>query len=241
MNELQIYNFNDSEVRTVLINNEPWFVLKDVCFILELTNPTMVAGRLDNDEVTKFNLGGLSGESNIVNESGLYKVIFQSKKPEAKKFTKWVTSEVLPSIRKTGGYGVPKTRAEALRLAADLEEQNERLQIENTKLKPKAFFADAVATSRNSCLIGELAKILKANGCDIGQNRLFQRLRDDGYLMSKGESYNLPTQKSMNLELMEIKKSTKTNPDGSTMVLRTTKITGKGQIYFVNKYCSKEN
>ena len=126
MNDLRIYNFNSNEVRTLLIENEPWFVLKDVCDILELSNPTMVAGRLDGDEVTKFNLGGLSGESNIVNESGLYKVIFQSKKPEAKKFTKWVTSEVLPSIRKTGGYEVPTDPMAALKLMFEVQETDNK-------------------------------------------------------------------------------------------------------------------
>ncbi|MSA70963.1 BRO family protein [Holdemania massiliensis] len=149
MNDLRIYNFNSNEVRTLLIENEPWFVLKDVCDILELSNPTMVAGRLDGDEVTKFNLGGLSGESNIVNESGLYKVIFQSKKPEAKKFTKWVTSEVLPSIRKTGGYEVPKDPMAALKLMFEVQEtDNKRINelegkvsnlAENAPLTPSEY------------------------------------------------------------------------------------------------------
>lgn len=149
MNDLRIYNFNSNEVRTLLIENEPWFVLKDVCDILELSNPTMVAGRLDDDEVTKFNLGGLSGESNIVNESGLYKVIFQSKKQEAKKFTKWVTSEVLPSIRKTGGYEVPKDPMAALKLMFEVQEtDNKRINelegkvsnlAENAPLTPSEY------------------------------------------------------------------------------------------------------
>ena len=149
MNDLRIYNFNSNEVRTLLIENEPWFVLKDVCDILELSNPTMVAGRLDDDEVTKFNLGGLSGESHIVNESGLYKVIFQSKKQEAKKFTKWVTSEVLPSIRKTGGYEVPKDPMAALKLMFEVQEtDNKRINelegkvsnlAENAPLTPSEY------------------------------------------------------------------------------------------------------
>ena len=130
-----------------------------------------------------------------------------------------------------------KVMARALNIA---NQRIETLQIENKELKPKAFFADAVATAESSCLVGELAKIIKANGCDIGQKRLFEWLRANGYLMCRGEAYNQPTQKSMELGLMEIKKRVIDNPDGSKRVTTTTKITGKGQVYFVNKFCKKD-
>lgn len=192
--------------------------------------------------------GGIQ-KSNFINESNLYKVIFQSRKPQAEAFTDWVTSEVLPSIRKHGAYATsetiesiisnPDNGIKLLQALKAEQDKNKALEVENTELKPKALFADAVASSKNSVLIGELAKIIKAKGYDIGQNKLFTWMRENGYLMKTGEAYNQPTQKSMDLGLMEIKKSTINNPDGSIRTTTTTKITGKGQVYFVNKFCGK--
>lgn len=247
MNQLQIFNFNENQVRTVLINNEPWFVAKDVCEILEITNPTMALQRLDNDERAKFNLGR-QGETNIVNEPGLYTLILGSRKPEAKQFKRWVTHEVIPAIRKHGAYMTSETIEKVLtdpdtiiKLATNLkEERAKRMAAEALveKQKPKVVFAKAVETSDDTILIGQLAKILAQNGVKIGQNRLFQWMRDNGYLGKKGDHYNEPTQYSMDLGLFEVKERTVNNPDGSIRITRTTKVTGKGQIYFVNKFLS---
>lgn len=251
MNELEIFTFNSNEVKTTLINNEPYFNLKDICDILEIKNISDCKGRLNKKGVVTADTltnGGIQ-KSNFINESNLYKVIFQSRKPQAEAFTDWVTSEVLPSIRKHGAYATsetiesiisnPDNGIKLLQALKAEQDKNKALEVENTELKPKALFADAVASSKNSILIGELSKIIKANGYDIGQRRLFSWMRDNGYLMKSGEAYNQPTQKSMELGLMEIKKSTINNPDGSIRTTTTTKITGKGQVYFVNKFCGK--
>lgn len=252
MNELEIFTFNSNEVKTTLINNEPYFNLKDICDILEIKNISDCKGRLNKKGVVTADTltnGGIQ-KSNFINESNLYKVIFQSRKPQAEAFTDWVTSEVLPSIRKHGAYATsetiesiisnPDNGIKLLQALKAEQDKNKALEVENTELKPKALFADAVASSKNSILIGELAKIIKAKGYDIGQNKLFTWMRENGYLMKTGEAYNQPTQKSMELGLMEIKKSTINNPDGSIRTTTTTKITGKGQVYFVNKFCGKK-
>lgn len=252
MNELEIFTFNSNEVKTTLINNEPYFNLKDICDILEIKNISDCKGRLNKKGVVTADTltnGGIQ-KSNFINESNLYKVIFQSRKPQAEAFTDWVTSEVLPSIRKHGAYATsetiesiisnPDNGIKLLQALKAEQDKNKALEVENTELKPKALFADAVASSKNSILIGELSKIIKANGYDIGQRRLFSWMRDNGYLMKSGEAYNQPTQKSMELGVMEIKKSTINNPDGSIRTTTTTKITGKGQVYFVNKFCGKK-
>lgn len=243
MNELQTFSFNNQPVRTVQLNNQPYWVLKDVCDVLELSNPTVVANRLEDDEVTKFNLGGLSGETNIITESGLYAVILRSDKPNAKEFRKWVTSEVLPAIRKNGAYLTdekaydithnPQSLADLLLQAG---EQLKQKEIIIQEMKPKALFADAVATADTSILIGDLAKLIKQNGHDIGQKRLFEWLRNHDYLIKGGNSKNMPTQKSMELKLFEVKERTINNPDGSVRITKTTKVTGKGQQYFINKF-----
>lgn len=243
MNELQTFNFQNQPVRTVQLNNQPYWVLKDVCDVLELSNPTVVANRLEDDEVTKFNLGGLSGETNIITESGLYAVILRSDKPNAKEFRKWITAEVLPAIRKTGAYLTdekaydithnPQSLADLLMKAG---EQLKQKEIIIQEMKPKALFADAVATADTSILIGDLAKLIKQNGHDIGQKRLFEWLRSHDYLIKSGNSKNMPTQKSMELKLFEVKERTINNPDGSVRITKTTKVTGKGQQYFINKF-----
>lgn len=184
----------------------------------------------------------------VINESGLYSLVLSSKLPSAKKFRHWVTSEVLPSIRKTGGYQLPQTYAEALRALADKAEETERLEkqnavliTDNERMKPKEVFADAVATSDDTILIGQLAKILKGNGIEIGQNRLFKWLRKNGFLIKKGEGYNLPSQYAMERELFKIKERTVNNPDGSVRITKTVMVTGKGQQYFVNRFLNGED
>lgn len=251
MNELQIFNSPEfGEIRTIEQDGEPWFVAKDVCEALEVLNTTDAIKRLDDDEKARLNLGLPGGDTNVINEYGLYSLVLGSRKPEAKEFKRWITHDVIPAIRKHGGYLTANTIEEVLsnpdtliRLATDLKrEHEERAKAEALiqSQKPKVLFADAVSTSKQSCLIGELAKVLKQNGVEIGQNRLFEVLRREGYLGRMGERYNLPTQRSMELGLMEIKKSTINQPDGSIRVTTTTKITGKGQVYFINKFLDRK-
>lgn len=247
MTELQVFkNKEFGQVRVIEKDGELWFVASDICKILEISNPTVAVQRLDDDERSKFNLGR-QGETNVVNEYGLYNLVMASRKPEAKKFKRWITHEVIPSIRKHGAYMTPQKIEEVLmnpdtiiNLATRLkEEQQRRIKAEKQieEQKPKVLFADAVSTSKSSILVGELAKILKQNGVDIGQNRLFKWLRQNGYLISrKGTDYNMPTQYSMNLGLFEVKETTITHSDGHVTVNKTPKVTGKGQIYFVNKF-----
>ena len=247
---LEVFNFENKEVRTLLIDNEPWFVGKDVADILGYSKSrNAIALHVDEDDALKQGLTDSLGrvqETIIINESGLYSLILSSKLPSAKRFKKFVTSEVLPSLRKNGIYATEDTIDKILsnpdfgiRLLNELKEEREKTKIlknENEQLKPKALFADTVSASDTSILIGQLAKLLKQNGNDIGQNRLFKILRKDGYLGKSGENYNLPTQKSMNLKVMEIKERTVNNSDGSVRITKTPMITGKGQVYFVNRY-----
>ena len=245
MNELQIFNYNDKEIRTVKKGGDLWWVLKDVCNVLELSNPTMIAGRLDEDERAKFDLGR-QGETNIINESGLYNVILRSDKPEAKKFKRWVTHEVLPSIRKHGAYMNEQTLEQALtspdfliRLAQELKSEKEarqRLEKQAAEDAPKVLFAKMVETAETSILIGDLAKFLKQNGINTGQNRLFEWMRGHGYLVKNGASRNMPTQRAMEMGLFEVKESTTANPDGTIRLHRTTKVTGKWQVYFMKRF-----
>lgn len=250
MNELEIFkNEEFGEIRMIMINNEPWFVGKDVAEILGYVDTNKaISMHVDEDDKlndkTASSLGQRGGW--FINESGLYSLILSSKLPTAKKFKHWVTSEVLPTIRKHGAYMTDEKAFDVLHNAGGLAdllqqaaEQLKQKDVQIERMKPKALFADAVASSKNSVLIGQLAKIIKAKGYDIGQNKLFTWMRENGYLMKTGEAYNQPTQKSMELGLMEIKKSTINNPDGSIRTTTTTKITGKGQVYFVNKFCGK--
>lgn len=245
--EIQSYNFNGAALRTLTDENgEPWFVAKDVCDILEISNPSDALKRLDDDERSRFNLGR-QGETNIVNEAGLYVLVLGSRKPEAHEFKRWVTHEVLPQIRKTGGY-IPTTDvdddmtilAKAVMIGQrTMEAQKQRIAEQQTRiveLEPKARFADAVAASDGTCLVGELAKMLRQNGMDIGQNRLFRLLQADGYLGKSGSNRNVPTQRAMDLGLFRIKETTVTHADGHTTVSRTPKVTGKGQRYFIDRY-----
>lgn len=247
-------------VRVTVKESQPLFCLTDVCKALDLGNPSQVKTRLDggviSNEVIPDSIGRQQ-EMTFVNEDGLYDVILDSRKPEAKVFRKWVTSEVLPSIRKTGGYIAARAEdtpeeimARALLVAQDtLRRRDERiaqLQQENEsqqeKIKadaPKVLFAEAVSTSQSSCLVGELAKIIQQNGVQIGQNRLFKWMRSNGFLCTHGAQYNMPTQKAMEMGLFEIKEHSVLRPDGSVMVTRTTKVTGKGQVYFVNRFLKR--
>lgn len=251
MNELEIFkNEEFGEIRTVVIENEPWFVGKDVAVALGYKDTAdSIKRHVDNeDKLTRcFTASGQKREMIVINESGLYSLILSSKLPTAKKFKHWVTSEVLPTIRKHGAYMTDEKAFDVLHNAGGLAdllqqaaEQLKQKDVQIERMKPKALFADAVASSKNSVLIGELAKIIKAKGYDIGQNKLFTWMRENGYLMKTGEAYNQPTQKSMDLGLMEIKKSTINNPDGSIRTTTTTKVTGKRQVYFVNKFCGKK-
>lgn len=254
-NELQKFDFRGTSLRTLTDEaGEPWFVAKDVCDILGMSNPSMAVIALDKDEVAQIDPKDYLGSENrsnqavnIVSEPGLYKLIMRSRKPEAKEFQRWVTHEVLPQIRKTGGY-IPTSESDSdedimaravLVAQKTIERKNQQLQAKDAQIKvlePKARFADAVAASDGTCLVGELAKMLRQNGMDIGQNRLFRLLQADGYLGKSGSNRNVPTQRAMDLGLFRIKETTVTHADGHTTVSRTPKVTGKGQRYFIDRY-----
>lgn len=252
MNELQHFDFKGRQVRTVVVDNEPMFVGKDVADILGYQNGSRdVNTHVEEEDRLKYQIStsGQAREMTIINESGLYSLVLSSKLPTAKEFKHWVTYEVLPSIRKHGAYMTPETIEKAIynpdfiiNLATKLKDEQAKtaaLTADNETMKPKALFADAVATSHTSILIGDLAKLIRQNGVDIGQNRLFAWLRDHGYLISKGDRRNMPTQRAMDLELFDIKERTFQNPDGSVRITKTTKVTGKGQQYFINKFLQR--
>lgn len=251
MNNIQIFqNEQFGKVRIIMSEcNEPLFCLADVCAVIGISNSRDVKNRLDKDDVgliDTIDSLGRNQQVTFITESGLYDTIIRSDSAKAKPFRKWITSEVLPSIRKHGAYMTNEALEQALispdfliRLATNLkEEQQKRIEAEQKIQKdaPKVLFADAVATSHRSCLIAELAKILQQNGVSIGQNRLFAWMRENGYLCQKGMYYNQPTQKAMELGLFELKQTSITKPDGSVIVTSTPKVTGKGQIYFVEKF-----
>ena len=255
MNEMKVFENSDfGQIRTAIQGNEPWFVAADVCRPLEHSNVSMALDRLDDDEKAKLNLGLPGGDTNCVNEAGLYALVLGSRKPEAKAFKRWITHEVIPEIRRHGAYltdeateaffSNPDTFARLAvkwrderhaRLAAEEQAREKQKKIEADA--PKVLFADSIAASRSEILVGELAKLLRQNGVPIGQNRLFQRMREDGFLINRrGTDYNTPTQKSMEMGLMCIKETAITHADGHVTVNRTPKITGKGQVYFINRY-----
>ncbi|WP_064612482.1 phage antirepressor [Streptobacillus moniliformis] len=244
--DIEIFKYENREVRTQQLNGNTYFCLKDVCEILEIGNPSKTLERLNRDGVATSEVIdklGRTQQANFINESNLYKLVFQSRKAEAEKFTDWVTSEVLPSIRKNGMYAVDELLDNpdlAIKTFMKLKEEREKNKLLQEKIeqdKSKVIFAEALETSKKSELIGELAKTLKNNGIDTGQNRLFEWLRKNGYLCSrKGEQYNMPTQKSMELKLFEVKKKERTNPNGSITIDKTTVVTPKGQQYFINKF-----
>ena len=248
MNEIQ--TFESPEFGSIRVvrdeDGEPWFVAKDVLDVLDLDKTAL--RKLDEDEkgVDSIHTPGGEQQMTIVTEPGFYKLVMRSRKPEAKAFQRWVTHEVLPALRRDGGYMVARdetpeqTMARAVLLAqATIDRQKSRiagLEAENEEMRPKALFADAVAASNGTCLIGEFAKMLRQNGVDIGQNRLFAMLREDGYLGKVGQNRNVPTQRSMELGLLRIKETAITHSDGHVTINRTPKLTGKGQRYFLERY-----
>lgn len=243
MNEVQLFNFENHEVRSLLLNNEPWFVGKDVAEALGYSKArNAIATHIDSEDKKDAPIQGTLGgvqEMTVINESGLYSLVLSSKLPSAKKFKRWVTSEVLPALRKTGQYQVKELSGQELMARALIEAQNVLAAKDKVieEMKPKVVFADAVATSHTSILVGELAKILKQNGIDMGQKRLFAWLREKGYLIKRqGTDYNMPTQKAMDLGLFEIKEGSYVNGSGVNITTKTPKVTGKGQQYFINKF-----
>ena len=240
------------DVRIVQIGNEPWFVGKDIATALgygegkSLANA--VANHVDVEDkgVTKMMTPGGKQNVTIINESGLYSLIMSSKLPQAKAFKRWVTSEILPAIRKHGADLTDNALEEALtspdfliRLATQLKEEKEaRLEAEKKieEQKPKVIFADAVSASKSSILIGDLAKLIRQNGVEVGQKRLFEWLRQNGWLMKSGNSKNMPTQRGMEMKLFEVKEGSYVDSNGVNVVTKTTKVTGKGQQYFVNVF-----
>ena len=253
MNNLQIFDSPDfGQIRTIQQNGEPWFVGKDVADILGYQNGSRDVNRhVDEDDRQNYQNGTF--ESNrgltIINESGLYSLILSSKMPKAKEFKRWVTSEVIPAIRKTGGYiagSENMTDAEIMAKAvlvaqSTIRQRDQRikeLESDVAAAKPKVLFADAVSASDSTILIGDLAKILKQNGHPIGQKRLFNWMREQGYLVKRaGADYNSPTQRAMEMGLFKIKETAISHSDGHVSVSKTTKVTGKGQQYFINKFC----
>lgn len=249
MKELQLFQFENHQVRTVNSNGIIWFAAVDVTDALGIKNPSDAIKPLDEDERARFNLGR-QGNANFISEPGLYKLIGASRKPAAKRFNRWVTHEVLPSIRKHGAYMTPETIEKAIynpdfiiNLATQLKDEQAKtaaLKADNETMKPKALFADAVATSNTTILVGDLAKVLKQNGVDIGAKRLFSWLREQGYLIKRiGADYNSPTQRAMELGLFEVKETAISHSDGHVTVQKTPKVTGKGQQYFINKFLQK--
>ena len=247
MNEVRRFSSLEfGQIRTMVIEGQPWFVGKDVARALGYKNISDALNKhvFDEDKgVAKCDTLGGNQIMTIVSESGMYSLIFGSKLERAKSFKHWVTSKVLPDIRKTGMYATDELINNPdllIQVATQLKEERQaRQELEhiNQANQPKVLFADSVASSKQTILIGDLAKLIKQNGYDIGQNRLFEWLRANGYLISRsGESYNMPTQRAMDLELFEVKERTHLNPDGSVRLTKTTKVTGKGQVYFINKF-----
>lgn len=271
MNELQIFNNPEfGSVRTSNINGEPWFVGKDVCEAFGDTNYRRSLSNIDDSDKGVSQIETPGGKQNmvIINESGLYSLLFQMQPRKAKgvsqnesiiderieklhRFKHWVTSEVIPSIRRNGGYiagqetlSDEELMAKALLVANNkIKERDAIIERQQAKIesdKPKTIFADAVSTSHTSILVGDLAKLICQNGVQIGQKRLFDWLRDNGYLIKCGMSRNMPMQRYVEQGLFEVKESTVQNPDGSVRITKTTKVTGKGQIYFVNKFMERK-
>lgn len=233
------------DIRTIKDADAIYFVGKDVAEVLGYTNTRKaLADHVDpedkKDGVTIRDSIGRDQTPVVINESGLYSLVLSSKLPSAKRFKRWITSEVLPALRRQGGYMLTdknetpeQIMARALKIADEALKRKDALIDE---LKPKALFCDAVSVSKNTCLIGELAKLMRQNGVDIGQNRLFERLRQDGYLCRHGSNHNVPTQRAVDLGLFVIKETVISHADGHTTLQRTPKVTGKGQRYFIEKY-----
>jgi len=253
---IQVFeNADFGRIRAVSEGGEPWFVAKDVCEALGLSNTTEALRNLDADEVGNISNSEVAQNGGraprIVSEPGFYKLVMRSRKPEAKAFQRWVTHEVLPAIRRDGGYMAAKpdetpeeVMARALRIADDTmrrqKERIESLSSANAEMRPKALFADAVAASDGTCLVGELAKMIAQNGVDIGQNRLFAWMREKGYLGKSGCNYNRPTQRSVEMGILKVKETAVHHADGHVTINSTPKVTGKGQVYFVQKFLGEK-
>jgi anti-repressor protein len=250
INALQTFFYNEKEVRTAWKDSQPLWALKDVCDVLEIKNSSDVVKRLNKDDIDLVYLTDSTRRQQqmvMINEGALYSVIIRSDKPEARKFEHWITHEVLPSIRRHGAYITESTMEEIaadpenlIRLLNSLKTENKQLQLQIENDRAKVLFADAITTSHCTLLIGELAKILKGNGVEIGQNRLFEKLREGGFLVKRrGSDFNSPTQKSMKLGLFSIRETATLHPDGCVTISKTVKVTGKGQLYFVNLFLNK--
>lgn len=250
-NEIKVFSNEEfGSIRRVEVDGEFWLVGKDVAAVLGYSNPRKaLADHVDEEDkgVTKCDTRGGTQDMTVINESGLYSLVLSSKLPSAKKFRRWVTSEVLPSIRKHGAYMTPETLEAAilnpdylLKVATALKEETDKRKALESKVQadaPKVLFADSVAASSSTVLVGELAKIMRQNGVDMGERRLFRWMRDNGYLIKRnGTDYNMPTQASMEQGLFRIKETVINHSDGHTSVSKTPKVTGKGQTFFLNKF-----
>lgn len=251
MNELQIFNNEEfGEIRTITKDNETYFVGKDIAKALGFTNPRdAIATHVFDEDKGVDTIDTLGGKQSmtVINESGVYALVFGSRLESAKRFKHWVTSEVLPSIRKNGGYiagqetlSDEELLSKALMVAQrKIDEKNNTIAMQDSRIQgmiPKEIFADAVSASHTSILIGDLAKLICQNGVQIGQKRLFEWLRENNFLIKSGTSRNMPKQRYVEQGLFEVKESNIQNPDGSVRITKTTKVTGKGQVYFVNKF-----
>ena len=252
MTNIQIFqNSEFGDMRITDQNGQEWYCAADVCRACGIANSRDAVSRLDEDEkrrVSEIPTPSGKQEMTFVSEAGLYALVLTSTKPEAKAFKRWITHEVIPQIRKTGGYSAKTLSGDELILAAVTELQSRVANLSRTVAvqqaqieadKPKVIFSEAVATSNTDILVGELAKILYQNGFVIGQNRLFERLRNEGYLCKTGSAYNCPTQRAMDMGLFRIKETAITHSDGHVTIQRTTKVTGRGQVYLVNKFLGK--
>lgn len=249
-NGLQVFtNEQFGQIRTINQNGEPWFVAADVCNALELGEVHVAMRRLDDDEKDRFSTPTLGGEQEMsyVNEPGLYSLVLGSRKPEAKAFKRWITHEVIPAIRKHGVYATPDTVEKILedpdtiiRILQEMKEERARRVKAEEQIRldaPKVLFADCVSQADTDILVGELAKLLKQNGMDIGQNRLYEKLRAEGFIMKNS---TIPTQRAMEIGLFRVIERSIMQPNGTTRITQTTKVTGKGQQYFVNRYIGRE-
>lgn len=252
--DLQLFSSERfGKLRATQIDCEVWFAATDVAKALGYRDANQITRALDDDE-KRWSEGTLSECTHshlgirLINESGLYRVLMRSQRPEAIPFQRWLAHEVVPEIRRNGGYIATSTEdsdadimARALLIAQKtIDRKNELIALHEATIedmKPKALFADAVADSDGTCLIGELAKMMWQNGLEIGQNRLFKLLQRDGYLGKSGSNRNVPTQRSMDMKLFRIKETAVTHSDGRVTINRTPKVTGKGQAYFIGRYC----
>lgn len=256
MNDLMIFeNAEFGKIRTVEVEGKIYFVGNDIAKALEYARPYEAISAHCKGAVTyRIPTNGGFQESKVIPEGDIYRLIVkasdQSKnkdiKDKAARFESWVFDNILPSIRKHGMYAVdellddPDLAIKAFTALKEEREKNRRLQAENSRMKPKEIFADAVSTSHTSILIGDLAKLLKQNGYETGQKRLFEMMRSEGFLIKNGDSKNMPTQRSMEMGLFEVKETTITNSDGSIRITKTTKVTGKGQLYFINRFLNRK-